>query len=88
MGIIEGAIGRKVKEGYIAGGAPGAFTVAGIKKGDRLISVFQEVGAGVAITDRADRTSEFSITADDTINNTGGTDTTGSKLTVLWNAQE
>lgn len=36
------------------------------------------------ISDNTDITSEFTITADNTINNAGGTDTTGNKLLVFW----
>ncbi len=64
----------------IAGGAAGNHTLSGIKVGDQLISVFYEPGTGASSL----LTSEFSITADDTINNTGGTDTTGGKLFVQW----
>lgn len=72
------------KSAVIAGGAAGSHTVTGIKAGDELITVIRFVGAGTDITDVADLTSEFDVTADDTINNTGGTATTGSKLLVLY----
>ena len=68
----------------IAGGAAGNLTVTGIATTDELISVTQFVGAGVAVTDVSDLTSEFTITAANTINNTGGTNTTGNKLLVLY----
>ena len=68
----------------IVGGVPGPLTVTGISVGDVLLAVTQYVGAGVAVTDVADLTSEFTVTAADTIDNTGGTDTTGDKLQVWW----
>lgn len=40
------------------------------------------VAVGVPATE--DLSSEFSITADDTLSNSGGTDTTGGVLEVLW----
>lgn len=68
----------------ITGGAAGNLTVTGIDPSDTLIEVLQYIGAGVAVTDIANLTAEFTITADDTINNGGGTNTTGSKLVVRW----
>lgn len=67
----------------IAGGAAGDHTVTGIALGDRLVTVLFDTLAdtGEALTDITD---EFSITADDTINNAGGTDTTDGALIVLY----
>lgn len=62
----------------VAGAAAGNVVVTGIKKGDALISVVNQAAAG------ADLVGEFSVTADDTINNTGGTVTTGMVLSVMW----
>lgn len=78
---------RKIKTAVITGGAAGNHTVTGISKGlkhydgDKLISVIE-----VAVTTGVptDRTAEFSITADNTINNTGGTDTTNDRLVVIY----
>lgn len=70
--------GLPLKQTVAAGGAAGDITVTGIAVGDQLISV-------VNLTDGTDVTSEFSITAADTINNTGGTATTGDVLLVLYN---
>ena len=68
----------------IDGGAVGNHTVSGIKVGDSLISVLQfDINTG-AVVGIADITSEFTITGDDTINNTNGTNTTGDKLYVLY----
>lgn len=59
-----------------SGGAAGALTCTGVQAEDRLVQVYNE-------TDDADLTSEFSITGDDTIDNTGGTATTGDVLRVV-----
>lgn len=71
------------RESYaqIAGGAAGDHTVSAIKAEDRLISVLEEDGTSGKVTDL---TSEFSVTADATINNDGGTATTGDALLVRW----
>jgi len=61
----------------VAGAAAGNITVTGIKLNDRLVLV-QDLTTG------ADITTEFSVTADDTINNTGGTSTAGHSVLVTW----
>ena len=66
--------------GTFAGGAAGAHTVLSpvtLKIGDVIKSVLN-------LTDSVDLTSEFSITANDTIDNTGGTATTGDDLLILF----
>lgn len=60
-----------------AGGGAGNITVTGIKVGDKLNLVYN-------VTDHAVLTSEFTITAADTINNAGGTATTGDSLLVAY----
>lgn len=67
----------------INGGAAGNHTVTGIATADALISVFHLPDAG-AIDAMADLTSEFTISAANTINNTGGTATTNGKLLVTY----
>jgi hypothetical protein len=85
MGIIEGAIPRNaVTQAVVAGAAAGNITVTGIKTRDTLVSVLRAVGGGTDVTDVTNLTAEFSITAANTINNTGGTATTGSKLIVTY----
>ncbi len=74
------------KHALIAGGAAGNFTVTGIKTTDTLNMVLQFVGAATTVTTVADLTSEFTISALNTINNTSGTPSTGDKLLVLWTA--
>jgi hypothetical protein len=73
-----------VQSTIIAGAAAGHHVVDGIEVGDRLMTVLQFVGAGVAVTDVVDLTSEFSVTAPNRITNTSGTDTTGDALEVRW----
>lgn len=83
----------RVRTSYAPGGAAGAHTVTGISENeDRLISV---IAITFTLTEGApntvdsfqvdDLTDEFTISADDTIDNTGGTDTTGNLLVVVWN---
>jgi hypothetical protein len=73
-----------VKQAVVAGGSAGNITVTGIATVDRLVSVIRFVGGGTDVTDVTNLTSEFSITAADTISNSGGTATTGSKLLVTY----
>ena len=70
-----------VQKALISGGAAGNHTVTGILLNDVLVCVWEQNGTSGLLTDL---TSEFSITADDTINNTGGTATTGDTLIVEW----
>ena len=81
--LVKRAFGSENK-GFVkaigaAGGAAGDISVTGILQGDHLVCVYN-------VTDTADLTSEFSITADGTVNNTGGTATTGDSLLVIWEA--
>lgn len=62
----------------IAGGAAGALTVTGIALGDRIIAVVDTEAPS------ANFASEFTVTAANTIDNTGGTATTGMDLLVIW----
>lgn len=61
----------------LAGSTPGNFTVTGIATTDKLVAVL-DLTAGTVLT------GEFTITAPNTINNGGGTDTTGDVLIVFW----
>lgn len=72
-----------IEQTIIAGGSAGAHTVTGIETTDDLLAVIEIDGTDASET-YADLTSEFSISADDEIDNTGGTDTTGSGLVVLY----
>lgn len=76
--------GGFLKAALISGDVAGDHTVTGIASGDELVSVLlHEIDTG-ALVDISDLTSEFSIKGADTIENDGGTDTTGSKLLVLY----
>jgi hypothetical protein len=72
-----------LKQTIVAGAAAGDFTVTGIALNDRLISIIEIDGTDVSET-FADLTAEFTITAANTINNAGGTATTGSGLIVTY----
>lgn len=80
--------GLPIKFAIITGGAAGAHTVTGIAVGDQLLSVIHLIGSGTALTGGEDLTSEFTITAADTIDNTGGTASTNGKLIVIYNDQD
>lgn len=73
-----------LKVAVIAGGSAGNRTVTGIATADELVSVLHIAGAGTDVTDIEDLTSEFSITAANTINNTGGTSSASGKLLVIY----
>lgn len=78
-----------IRQSLVSGGAAGEIAVAGIKKGDQIVSVI-ETATSTAIL--ADLTSEFVANADSgwivrkdgVIDNTGGTATTGDDLLVTW----
>lgn len=70
-----------VQKAIINGGAAGPHAVTGILLNDRLVCVWEQDGTSGLLTDLS---SEFSITADGTIDNTGGTATGGDKLLVEW----
>lgn len=75
-----------LKTYVVAGAAAGAVTVTGIVVGDEIQSVVaHQVSASVGIDSVADLTSEFSITAADTIDNTGGTSSANGFLVIqVW----
>lgn len=72
------------KLAIVNGAAAGNVTVTGIKSGDRLDAVEHHIYTAGVVTSITDLTSQFTITADNTINNTGGTATTNNKLLVRW----
>lgn len=72
-----------LKVALINGGPAGNHTVTGIATADALVSVLHLPDGG-AIDDMADLTSEFSITAANTINNAGGTTSASGKLLVIY----
>jgi predicted RecA/RadA family phage recombinase len=77
--------GGFLKAKIIAGGAAGDLTVTGIAAGDELVAVTRfDLDATAGNIDVDDLTSEFTIDGADTINNDGGTNTTGDKLQVIY----
>jgi hypothetical protein len=66
----------------IIGGSAGDHTLTGITTDDKLQKVYDVAFGGGVPTAVADLTSEFSISAANTINNTGGTAST--YLIVTW----
>lgn len=88
MGVHRGAGQATLPQGFlkialVAGGTAGNHTVTGIATGDELVSVLH-ASTAASIATVADLTSEFSISAANTINNTGGTDTTNDQLWVFY----
>ena len=84
-----GPTSPQIKSAFVAGAAAGDLTVTGVKVGMRLASV---IGFGLTegtpntFSAPVDLTSEFTITDDDTINNTGGTSSADLLLLVQWYA--
>lgn len=71
----------------IAGGAAGDHTVTGLGATDDLAGVLRLNRDGTAANiDITDISAEFTVTAADTINNTGGTNTTGDSLLVSYSS--
>lgn len=70
-----------VQKKLINGAVAGDHTVTGIKLNDVLVCVWEQNGVSGLLTDL---TSEFTIKADNTINNTGGTSTATDVLIVEW----
>lgn len=74
-----------IKLALIKGGSAGSHTLTGITTDDKILSVWAEEFDGDGdISTVSDLTSEFSISAANTISNTGGTATTDALLQVLW----
>lgn len=67
----------------IDGGGAGNHTVNRIRLYDHLVAVIAMRGTADGA---GDLTDEFSLTANATINNTGGTNTTNMTLLVIWEA--
>lgn len=82
MNLIEVPTARP-KVTLVDGGAAGDLTLTGITTSDTLLFAgLFETKASIATL--ADLTAEFTITATNTINNTGGTATTDDQLFVMW----
>lgn len=87
-GTNQGAVHGSNCFALVTGGLAGNFTVTGITTGDTLVSVvyFPAAGGGAAGLP-VNLTSQFTITAANTINNAGGTNTSGGMLDVRWGRQ-
>lgn len=94
-GGLTTSLGRTdIRFAFISGAAAGDHTVTGIATTDVLERVYRAdvncdaSGASptaiVSVLGFLDHTSEYTITADDTINNTGGTTSADMILIVLW----
>lgn len=88
--ITEALILPSLRFGFIGDAAAGDHTLTGIRPEDKLVAV---VGCTLTLSEGApntiawtfsDLTSEFSITADDTVNNTGGTALTDMFCIVVY----
>ena len=78
--------GTGAKMRCVKGGAAGNLTVSTISLGDSILWItgICKYSANLLIATCVDFTSEFSVTAANTINNTGGTATTNWILSVGW----
>jgi hypothetical protein len=70
-----------IKQRLVVGVAAGNVAVVGIKAHDQLISV---IGIKTTGGTPLNTVAEFTITADNLINNAGGTDHTGYDVLVTW----
>jgi hypothetical protein len=77
QGSGSGPIGQ-LNTRTVTGAAAGNLTVTGIKLGDKLVAV-QPVSVAAA-----NLVAEFKVTADNTINNTGGTSSATQTVLVIW----
>lgn len=81
---------RDIRTQFAAGAVAGNVTVNGIKVGDTIRSVSVvglTEGTPNTFSGIADLTAEFKVTADNTINNTGGTSTAGKLVVVVWEVE-
>lgn len=73
---------------WLAGAAAGNITLTGIRLNEDFLSQVMVFGLTEGVPNTfsgiADLTSEFNITANDTINNTGGTSTAAKLVLVIW----
>ncbi len=70
-----------IKSRTVAGAVAGNLAVLGIKKGDKVLLV-QPVNVAAA-----NIAAEFTATADDVINNAGGTTSATQVVLVMWESQ-
>lgn len=75
--------GLPIGAALVDGAAAGDVTVTGIEAQDKILAVYSLESASDVLS-TANLTSEFSVSEDDTINNTGGTSSADGALMVLW----
>lgn len=69
----------------VKGSTAGTFTVTGIATADKILSASKiEFGTDGDIYTVVDLTSEFSISAANTVTNASGTNSTDALLLILW----
>jgi hypothetical protein len=73
--------GERTQVTIIAGGSAGSHAVPGLEFQDRPIALWMQDSTSGVITDL---TSEIAGWGSNTINNSGGTDSTGNTLIVHW----
>jgi len=83
VGRAVAALPAALAQVIIAGGAAGNHTVTGIATTDTLVSVIRIDGTDVSEAFGND-TAEYTISAANTINNTGGTASSGCGLLVTY----
>ena len=81
--IAKSGANAGLKVALVAGGVAGNHTVTGIALEDRLVAVLH-VSTAASIATAADSTGDFTISAANTINNTGGDDTSSDQLWVFY----
>jgi len=89
--LVPSGLITRVRQTFLVGAAAGNYTLTGIiKDHDKILQVtlvklaLAEGTPNTITWTASDLTSQFSITANDTINNTGGAAGTGGFLVVLW----
>jgi len=86
--MLERTSKRLFQVKLVDGGSAGAIAVAGILKGDELIAVFRSVATdatwSTVTSEFRPQTNNGIVLKDGYIDNTGGTDTSGDKLLVIW----
>jgi hypothetical protein len=78
--------GLNIRLSAVKGSTAGNFTITGITTSDAIMSVIKVrySTGGIVVNSVADLSSEFSVTAANTINNTSGTNSTNAVLLVMW----
>ena len=75
--------GVPIGAALVDGAAAGDVTVSGVEAQDKLLAVYS-LTSSTDVLSTADLTDEFSVSADDTIDNTDGTSSANGALLVIW----